>query len=124
MYLATQTHADISYTISYLARFVANPSRKHIVAAKQLLRYLAGTDASIKYTFGKRLEQEESRLQLKAYSNSDWAGCHNTRRSTSGYIVMAGGSPISWQSAQQRLVALLSCEAKYYGVAEAVKEAL
>lgn len=95
MYLATQTRADISYTVSYLARFVANPSRQHTVAAKQLLCYLAGTDVSIKYAFGKKLEQEESRLQLKAYSNLDWAGCHITRRSTSGYIVMAGGSPVS-----------------------------
>lgn len=75
---------------------------------------------SIKYCF----EDETKELQLKAYSDSDWAGCHTTRRSTSGYVIMAGGSPVSWQLAQQQLVALSSCEAEYYGVAEAVKETL
>ena len=56
--------------------------------------------------------------------NSDWAGCHKTRKSTSGYVIYFAGGPISWKSKLQQAVALSSCEAEYVALTEVVKEIL
>ena len=58
------------------------------------------------------------------YCDADYAGDKETRRSTSGMIVMMNGGPISWSSRLQKLVALSSAESEIYAVADSVKEAL
>jgi hypothetical protein len=60
---------------------------------------------------------------LLAYSDSDWAGCPDTRRSTSGYLFTVGGTAVSWASKKQAAVALSSTEAEYVAASEAAKEA-
>ena len=50
---------------------------------------------------------------LHAFSDSDWAGCYDTRVSTSGFCFMLGSSCISWLSKKQPTVATSSCEAEY-----------
>jgi hypothetical protein len=61
-------------------------------------------------------------LDLVAYSDADWAGCPDTRRSTSGYCVFLNGSLISWSSKRQSTVSRSSAEAEYRGVANATAE--
>ena len=58
------------------------------------------------------------------FCDADYAGDKETRRSTSGMIVMMNGGPISWSSRLQKLVALSSAESEIYAVADSVKEAL
>ncbi|KAM2367846.1 hypothetical protein ACFXTH_045477 [Malus domestica] len=82
----------------------------HVVAVKRILRYLSGTiDYGIHFQPGK--------LSLQAYSDIDWAGDPNDHRSTSGYIVYLGSSPISWASKKQHTVSRSSIEAEYKALA-------
>jgi putative hemolysin len=57
-----------------------------------------------------------------AYSDADWAGCPNTRHSTSGYCVFMGDNLVAWSSNRQHTVSRTSAEAEYRGVANAVAE--
>ena len=121
MYVTTQTRPDIAYAVSALSRHCINPGEHHLLAAKRVLRYLAGTtNTGVTYKF----TSNQDTLDLVAYSDSDWAGDSETRKSTSGYVILAGGGPIAWSSMHQRLVALSSCEAEYYGLGEVTKHVL
>ncbi|OWY95693.1 Copia type Polyprotein, partial [Phytophthora megakarya] len=61
---------------------------------------------------------------LEGYSDADWAGDIESRRSTSGYAFMMNGGCISWRSKKQRTVALSSTEAEYMALSEATQEAV
>jgi len=59
---------------------------------------------------------------IKGFCDSDWAGCIDTRQSTSGFVWMMGGGAICWRSKLQTIVMLLSTEAEYVGATPAVQE--
>jgi len=59
---------------------------------------------------------------IEGFCDSDWAGCIDTRRSTSGFIWIMGGGAICWRSKLQTIIALLSTEAEYVGATPAVQE--
>ncbi|KAJ5283470.1 hypothetical protein N7505_001450 [Penicillium chrysogenum] len=61
---------------------------------------------------------------LKGFTDADWGGCHDTRRSTAGYLFNIGSGAISWQSKRQSVVALSTCEAEFLGQTQATKEAI
>lgn len=116
LYLATSTRPDIAFAAGVLARFMSEPEEPHWVAAKGVLRYLAGTP-EVGITFG-------GAQPLEGYTDSDYAGDKDTRRSTSGFVYMMHGGPISWRSKRQSTVAGSTAEAEYIAAAEAVKEGL
>lgn len=60
----------------------------------------------------------------RGFTDADWAGDQDTRRSTSGFIFNVGSGTISWSSKRQPTVALSTCEAEYMGQTEATKEAV
>ncbi|GKE48622.1 ribonuclease H-like domain-containing protein, partial [Tanacetum coccineum] len=64
----------------------------------------------------------QSLADLVAYSDADWVGCPNTRRSTSGYCVFLGNNLLSWSFKRQPTLSRSSTEAEYRGVANAVAE--
>ena len=84
---------------------------------KRLLRYIRGT-----VDLGLVLHHSSS-AKLVVYTDADWAGCPDTRRSTSGYAVFLGGNPVSWSSKRQPVVFRSSAEAEYRAVANGVAEA-
>lgn len=63
-------------------------------------------------------------IPLIGYSDADWAGDRDTRKSTSGYVFNIGSGALSWSSKRQPTVALSSCEAEYMGQTQATKEAI
>ena len=70
------------------------------------------------------LRYKDDDTELVGYSDADWAGDLNDRKSTSGYVFMLGGAAISWKSCKQGCVALSTAEAEYMALASAAQEAL
>ena len=118
MYLSVSTRPDISYTVSSLARFSAKPTKEHWTALQLLLRYLKGTlKHGILYT-------EDGSDTCTGYTDADWAGDVDGRKSTSGYIFLLSGGAISWRSQKQKCVALSTTEAEYVAMASAAQESV
>jgi len=116
MYAMVETRPDIAYAVSVLSRFCSNPNKTHEAAAKHVLRYLKGS-LHIGITYGGNDD-------LIGYTDADWAGDQDTRRSTGGYLFTLYGGAISWSSKRQASVALSSCEAEYMAQTQATKEAI
>ena len=114
MYLATCTRPDIAFAVGMLARFSSKPNRSHWVAAKRVLRYLKRT-----MNFGLFYSNGSGVL---GYSDADWAGDMDDRKSTSGYMFQIAGGPVSWRSKKQDTVALSTAEAEYVALSSAVQE--
>lgn len=115
MFAACVTRPDIMCAVGQLSQFLNNPSSKHLLAAKRVLRYLQGTS-----TYG--IMYRPPPLRLQGYSDADWAGDIDTRRSTTGYIVMLNNGAIAWKSRRQPTVALSTMESEYMALTEATKE--
>lgn len=120
-YLAVCTRPDIVFSVNQCSRFLENPGEVHWQAGKKILKYLHGTT-----TEGIAFERDPSRDQPKveAWSDSDWGGDKDDRRSVSGYIFKVASGPVSWKSKKQSTTALSSCEAELMALTNAVCEAL
>jgi len=91
MYL-TATRPDIMYSVSLISRYMESPTEMHLLAAKRILRYLQGTkDFGLFYKRGEK-------SNLIGFTNSDYAGDQDDRRSSSGYVFMLGIGVVSWSS--------------------------
>ncbi|CAL1390068.1 unnamed protein product [Linum trigynum] len=110
------TRSDISYAVQIVSQFMANPTVDHLAVVHRILRYLKGTqDLGIHFPIG-------GPAKLSAYSDSDYAGCIDTRRSTSGWCVRFGEAFISWRCKKQDKVSKSSTEAEYRSMSEVVSE--
>ncbi|XP_022032248.1 uncharacterized mitochondrial protein AtMg00810-like [Helianthus annuus] len=112
----TFTRPDISYAVQQVCMHMHSPRQDYWNALKHIIRYLQGT-SSLGLTLGPFTE-----FSLRAYTDADWAGCPDTRRSTSGYCVYLGPNLLSWSSKRQAVVSRSSAEAEYRGVANVVAE--
>jgi hypothetical protein len=92
------------------------PTVTHAGLLKRILRYLKGT-----VSLGIHLFVAPTPT-ITAYTDADWAGCPDTRRSTSGHAIFIGDSIVSWSSKRQTTVSRSSAEAEYRGVANVVSE--
>jgi histone deacetylase 1/2 len=109
----TLTHPDISYSVNKVCQFLHAPTTVHWTAVKRILRYLQGT-----VSLGLRLNKSASIL-VSAFSDVDWAGCPDDRRSTGGFAVFFGSNLISWSARKQATVSRSSTEAEYKALANA-----
>eukprot|EP00171_Calliarthron_tuberculosum_P021771 IDg21771t1 len=118
MYLMICIRPDIAYAVGKLSQYCEKPLKAHWTAVKRVLRYIGGTsDKGIMY-------DSSSSPSPVGYSDSDWAGCVETRKSTEGFVFLISGGAISWRSKKQTVVATSSCEAEYISVCSATKEAI
>jgi hypothetical protein len=114
----TITRPDLAFTVQQACLYMHDPRQNHQVQLKRILRYVRGTT-----THGLLLRASSS-LDVTAYSDADWGGCPETRRSTSGFCVFLGDSLVSWSSKRQPTVSRSSAEAEYRGVANAAAECI
>ena len=105
-YLSTD-RPDIQYAAKEVCREMARPTRRGQKRLKRLARYLAKVPR-VFWKFGWQRRQNH----IKVYTDSDWAGCRKTRRSTSGGIIMIGDHLIKCWSRTQKTVTLSSGEAE------------
>lgn len=121
IYLTTCTRPDLSFVVSRLSQYLAEPTEEQWVTVKHVLRYLKGT-ANKGLTFRRSTEN----LGIKAYSDADWAADASDRRSTTGYCVSLSENSalVSWKTKKQPTVALSTCEAEYMALASTVQECL
>ena len=127
-YLVSCTRPDLCFSAGLLSRFMQNPGLKHWQALKRVLSYLKHTrELSITYT---ATQSESSNLtsnplpEIRGWTDSDWGGDVDHRKSTSGYVYTFAGGAISWRSKKQSTVALSSTEAEYVATALAAKEGI
>uniref|UniRef100_A0AAV1VFF0 Polyprotein n=1 Tax=Peronospora matthiolae TaxID=2874970 RepID=A0AAV1VFF0_9STRA len=116
MHLTTATRPDIAYAVSFVSRFMEKPQEEHWVAVKRIFRYLQGTKMhGICY-------KPSAKIDFRGYSDADWAGDLADRKSTSGYVFMLLGAPVSWGSKKQPSVSLSTSEAEYIALSLAIQE--
>ena len=118
MYASLATRPDITFATNRLSQFNSNPGQAHWTALLRVLRYLKHTRNYVLVLGG------QEKITLEGYTDSDYAGCVDTRRSTSGYAFTLGCGSISWSSKRQAIVTTSSCEAEYVASCNAAKEAM
>ncbi|KAL5577449.1 hypothetical protein UlMin_019148 [Ulmus minor] len=112
----TLTRPDISYAVGVMSRYMQNPKKPHLEAVRRILRYVKSTiDYGLLYKKGED-------CKLVGYCDADYAGDHDTRRSTTGYVFKLGSGTISWCSKRQPTVSLSTTEAEYRAAAMAAQE--
>lgn len=116
LYIVTCTRPDIAHAVSVASR-TAKPTMLHWQKLKRILRYLKGTTE-----YGIRFRREEN-AKLIAYSDADYAN-DASRRSTTGWVILYGSSPIAWRCHRQSIITLSTTEAEYVSGCDLVKELL
>jgi len=106
---------DLAYAVGVVSRYMEALGREHWDAVKRILRYLKGiVGYGCKYRKGG-----EEQAFLLGYSDSDYAGDVEDRKSTTGVVYFLGRSLVTWSSQKQKIVALSSCEAENVAAAAA-----
>ena len=112
----TLTRPDLAYSVNKVCQFLHAPTTIHWSSVKRILRY-------IQATAGVSLKIQRTRSTLiSAFSDSDWAGSIDDRRSTGGFAVYYGENIISWSARKQATVSRSSTEAEYKSMANATAE--
>jgi hypothetical protein len=112
----TLTRPDLAYAVQQVCLFMHDPREPHLAQIKRILRYVKGT-----LSLGLHIGTDPVD-SLTAYSDADWGGCPDSRRSTSGYCVYLSDNLVSWSSKRQTTVSRSSAEVEYRVVAHAIVE--
>jgi hypothetical protein len=117
-FASNQTRPDIAFATGYVARYASNPNQTHMDAVDRIFAYLKNDPGRGIVYSGKH------GLQLQGFVDSDFAGCEDSRRSTTGWVFTLAGGPVSWSAQRQKTVATSTMDAEYIAGAEAAKEAV
>ena len=112
----TLIRPDISFSVNKICQYLHKPTTEHWTAVKRVIRYL-------KHTLGLGLRISESNSTLvSGFSDADWAGSVDDRRSTGGFAVFFGPNLVSWSARKQATVSRSSTGAEYKSMANATAE--
>jgi hypothetical protein len=118
MHVMVMTRPDIAYAVGQVAQYAQKPGKQYWRAVKRILAYFIKTK-NYGLCFGRSSDQ------LIGFCDADYAGDLQTRRSTSGFLFLYLGEPVSWASRRQPCVALCTTKkAEFVAAAEATKEAV
>lgn len=126
-YLSRLTRPDIAHAAQQVARFVDNPSPVHWAAVLRIYSFLSATRLTpLRYSTTSLAASSALcgglDVRLMAFSDADWAGCQDTRRSTTGWLIRLGGSTVAWRTILQGGTAQSSTEAEYVSASAASNE--
>jgi hypothetical protein len=108
-------HPDLAFVVGYVSHFLEEPREDHLAAVKKILRYVAGT-----YNWGLWFGRKKgNQALLTGFSDADFAGDVDARKSITWVIFFLTNNVITWQSTKQKVVAQSSCESEYIAVANA-----
>ena len=116
MCLAMGTRPDITFAVNRASRHMENPTKLHWNAVKRIFKYIKGT-SGYGLTFSK-----DNPKDVKAFSDADYANDVETRKSTTGYVILWGSSVISWCSQRQSVVTLSTTDAEYIAACQTARE--
>jgi len=120
-WLASKTRPDLSFAVNSISRYVNNPTVTHCEAAKRIIRYIKGTQ---NYTLQLGCRDLPSLKEIHLAVDADWAGDHNTRKSTEGYLINWGGSCIRWTTKMQQNISLSTAEAELGALIHGAQDAI
>ncbi|KAG8490786.1 hypothetical protein CXB51_014006 [Gossypium anomalum] len=115
MYAMVCSRPDLSYAVSAVSRYMANPGKEHWKAVQWILRYLRGT-TDVCLQFGRTEDR------VIGYVDADFAGDLDRRRSLTGYVFTIGGCAISWKATLQTTVALSTLKLSTWRLLRLVKK--
>ena len=103
----TASRPNIAFSVGVCSRFQSNPKVSHLNAVKSIIKYVGGTcDYGLFYS-------KESNLSLVGFSDSDWVGNVDDRKSITGRCFYVGANFVAWMSKKQNYVSLSTAEAEY-----------
>jgi len=112
----TLTRPDIAFSVNKVCQFLHAPTTVHWAAVKRILRYIKQCTQ-----VGIKIHRSTSTL-VSGFSDADWAGSVDDRKSTGGFAVFLGSNLVSWSSRKQNTVSRSSTESEYKAVANATAE--
>lgn len=116
IYLTVTSRPDLTFAVSYLSRYLDKPTEQLWKASKRVIRYLKETK------YKGLVFRRTTDNNLYGFSDADWAGDRNDRKSVSGGIILHGVNPIAWFSKKQSCVALSTAESEYIAAAATAQE--
>ncbi|KAG1664531.1 hypothetical protein FOA52_012998 [Chlamydomonas sp. UWO 241] len=119
LYQSNCTRPDITYAVNKLSRYMSCSTPQHMQAALGVLRYLSGT-AGLGLLYGPSANGSKP---VKGYGDANYAGCVDTRRSTTAFVVTYNGTAVSWKSTTQQTVSRSTTEAEYQASGAVIGEA-
>jgi hypothetical protein len=115
LHYLTFTRPDISFAVHQVCQYMSTPTTTHLAAAKRVLRYIRGI-------FNHGIEFTPGLLHLSSYTDADWAGDPDDRRSTFGFLVYLGNNAVTWSTKKQPIISQSSIESEYRALAIASAE--
>ena len=110
----SHTRPDIAFAVSVVSQHMHSPKESHLEAVYKILKYLKGSPGR-----GLFFKKENDR-NVEVFTDPDWAGLREDRRSTTGYCTFVWGNLVTWQSKKQNVVARSSAEAEFRAVAQGI----
>lgn len=117
LYLS-HTRPDITYAVGILSRYMHAPRVRHRDAVFRVLRYLKkGPGRGLLFS-------RNDHLKIEVFTDADWAGNRDDRKSITGYCTFVGGNLVTWRSKKQNVVARSSAEAEFRAMSQGLCEGL
>nr|CAC37623.1 copia-like polyprotein [Arabidopsis thaliana] len=112
----TITRPDIQYAVNFICQRMHAPTNSDFGLLKRILRYVKGT-----INMGLPIRKHHNPV-LSGFCDSDYAGCKDTRRSTTGFCILLGSTLISWSAKRQPTISHSSTEAEYRALSDTARE--
>jgi len=117
-YMMNCTRPNLAYALGKVAQFVSNPTEKHLATVKQIFRYIKGS-LNTKLCISLKNPQGD---RVLAFFDFSWADDIEDKRSTFGYVVLFGTTPLIWKSRKHKVISLSTTDTEYVAATEVTRD--